>query len=215
MQEAGVASVDAATTAFDTQTLRGVSGLYDAEIQASGSGCPVGTTAVTADDDGQTFSVRFAAFRLTIDPSTATRTADCTLQLRLRSMTGLTFLYDVLSVQGRAVLPEGVRARVAARLQTSIGVYPTAELQAPLAGPLDGPFRAANVVRLADPAYTPCGLSRDFVLNVRVHLFNAERAVSGEVSLGADDADPPQAIRFRLRPRPCTPLAAARPDGGR
>jgi hypothetical protein len=212
--DAAAASADAATSPVvpPKQTLRGVSGLYDAEIQAVGSGCPAGTTDVTLDDDGQTFSVRFSAFRLTIEPATTARSADCTFQLRLRSAAGLTFLFDVLSVEGRATLPEGVRARVAVRLQSA---FPTSELQARLTGPVDGPFNVKADVRLADAAWSPCGLTRDLTLSTRVQLFNAERAVSGFVSLGAaDDADALPAIRFRLLPRVCTPLTAT-PDAGR
>ena len=66
-------------------------GVYFAEVNANGTGCPAGTWETSLSPDGETFTTTFSAYEAIVDESKSIAVKDCLLAIKLHSPQGLSY----------------------------------------------------------------------------------------------------------------------------
>lgn len=136
---------------------------------ANGSGCPAGTTTVTAAADNTSFTVAYSDYLVQVGGGA--RPTDfrknCQLSVRVRVPQGFTYAIAEAQYRGFAHLAGG-----AAGLQQAgyyfQGTSPTAYASHSLQGPFSDNWQTADRADIATLVYAPCGVDR--LLNINTEL---------------------------------------------
>ncbi|MEV6345253.1 DUF4360 domain-containing protein [Actinoplanes sp. NPDC051851] len=138
-------------------------------VSANGSGCPLGTTAVTVSPDSKAFTVTYSEFTAQVGAGAKPTSfrKNCQLGLNVHVPHGYTYAITSTDYRGFAHLERGATAT-----QTSFyyfqGESTTTRSRHTFAGPIDGNWQRTDVVGVGSLSFLPCGEQR--YLNVNTEL---------------------------------------------
>jgi hypothetical protein len=165
-------SDDAASTI--AQDLRGPhrivhpEGVYFADVNANGTGCPAGTWDVGISDDGETFTLRFNAYQASVSPGQQRDVKDCQIDIDLGSPEGLSYSVASFYYQGYVLLEKpGMTAQQTASYAFR-GKRENAANRNEVAGPADDSYVYSDDIEPNRRVWSPC--RRDDALHVRTRL---------------------------------------------
>ena len=138
-------------------------------IVATGNGCPEGSWAGRLSEDGQTFYMRFSAFRPEVTPAIAERSASCRISIVVSVPRGLSYQIQRLGYRGYSYLEDGVTAELATTYYFQNDRSRTEQSRTPLKGPLDDIY-AIDDRPVDGGMWSPCGRSETQVLNVQLDV---------------------------------------------
>ena len=197
------ALADDSGAAFDlaaqqTRTDAARAGIEIDRVAASGSGCREGTWGGQLSDDGQTFYLRFGAFRPEVTPARAEASASCRVSIVVSVPSGLSYQIQRLGYRGYSYLEEGVSAELSTSYYFQNDRARTELYRTSLKGPLDDIY-AIDDRPVDGGMWSPCGRSETQVLNVQleVKLSNGTPPRDGTLELN-------EALGFRLAWRRCS-----------
>lgn len=142
--------------------------VYFADVDASGTGCPPGTWDAAISEDGETFTLRFAAYEAIVAEGQRSSMKDCQIDVDLRSPEGLSYAVASFHYQGYVLLENpGMTARQTASYAFQ-GERRSAADRDAIAGPADESYLHSDEVPPNRRVWSPC--RRDGVLHVRTRL---------------------------------------------
>jgi hypothetical protein len=164
-------------------------GVYFADVTANGTGCPAGTWDVAVSADGETFTARFNAFEVQMEPGQPSAMKDCQLDIKLGSAEGLSYSVASFYYQGYAFLEkDGMQARHTAAYFFKGNKENKADGNQML-GPFDDSYLFADEVGPSRRVWSKC--KRDETLHVKTALLlqnDGERTGAGYVNNTTVDA---------------------------
>lgn len=174
------------------------SGAYFAAVTALGTGCPSGTWDASISADGKAFTVSFSAYEAIVEPRQVFSIKDCTLNLDLRSPTGLSYTVSSFHYQGYAALDQpGMTATQTAKYYFQGNPVPAAELRSAMTGPYDDSYVFTDNIGVADMVWSPCGATRRLIAQTRLVLRNNTRKTgSGYLNTTAVDGETDTKLSF-------------------
>jgi hypothetical protein len=143
-------------------------------VNANGTGCPAGTSAVAVSQDNTAFTVTYSAYTALVGVSAGPLDArkNCQIGLRVHVPQGFTYGIAQADYRGFAHLERGATGLERANYYFQ-GNSPTAFMQHPLAGPFEDDWHFTDSTEVGAIVCQPCGEERN--LNVNTEL----RAAAG------------------------------------
>jgi hypothetical protein len=146
----------------------------------NGSGCPAGSTTVTAAPDNTSFTVGYADY--VASAGAGAKPTDfrknCQLSLRINVPQGFTYAVARADYRGHARLARGVTARQNAYYYF-MGTAPTAETSEEFAGPFAGGWATTDRTDVATLVYAPCGAQVSLNMNTELKVDASGSDVNG------------------------------------
>ncbi|SFF35932.1 protein of unknown function [Actinoplanes philippinensis] len=154
-------------------------------VSANGSGCPAGTTGVSASARGASFKVTYRAFTASAGggASALDFRKNCQLALSVSARKGWTWAISRIASTGSATLRSGASATQVTSFYWA-GDSRTGRVSQAFTGPLSGPWQRVKKVATRDLIYQPCGQRRN--LNVNIELRVRSGAAGGRNVLTLD-----------------------------
>jgi hypothetical protein len=191
-------------------------GVFFADVQANGTGCPPGSWRTSISDDGLVFTTTFSAYEASVNAETGVAVKDCQLAVKLHSPNGLSYSVQSFYYSGFAFLEEGVTAsQTASYYFQGRRLDPAKTARTNLTGPYDDQFSFLDDIEVGDATWSECGTQRDLNINTRLRVQNTDPGKDGYINLTAIDGS--SKLEFVLAFRPCpTPggTAPTPPAGG-
>ncbi|SDT80233.1 protein of unknown function [Actinoplanes derwentensis] len=186
---AGVATALSAT-ASTTPTPPPQNSMVIDVVSANGSGCPLGTAAVTVSPDSKAFTVSYSEFTAQVgaDAAATAFRKNCQLGLNVNVPQGYTYAIARVDYRGFAHLEPGAKAT-----QSSVyyfqGEPNTGKTKRSFAGPLDGDWQRTDTFGVGSLSFLPCGEKRYLNINTELRV-NAGRSDKRKASfLTMDSTD--------------------------
>jgi hypothetical protein len=138
-------------------------------VSANGSGCPLGTAAVTVSPDNKAFTVSYSEFTAQVGAGAQPTDfrKNCQLGLNVHVPQGYTYAIANTDYRGFAHLERGASAT-----QTSFyyfqGEWQTTKSRNNFTGPVDSDWQRTDAVAISSLSFLPCGEQR--YLNVNTEL---------------------------------------------
>jgi hypothetical protein len=175
--------VDSPLTGVDdwqayAKQLAGPPGTFFAQVKANGSGCPAGTWDASIAPDGQTFTVTFSQYEVSVNPGQLLSMKDCALGIRLHSPQGYSYAVGDFYYSGYAYLDRaGMKGRQTTKyyFQGNPAPADSASKLVDIAGPYDSDFVFQEQVGITDQVWSACGTERDLNVQSRLRLLNDPR----------------------------------------
>jgi hypothetical protein len=144
----------------------------------NGSGCPAGTTTVTAASDNTSFTVAYSDYlvQVGVGAKPTDFRKNCQLSVLVKIPQGFTYAIAQADYRGYASLAAGASGLQQAGYYFQ-GTTPTAYATHPLQGPFSDNWQTSDKTDVAALVYAPCG--EDRLLNINTEL---------RVSAGTSDA---------------------------
>jgi hypothetical protein len=204
----GASEGEEEATGESTQELRGrgrvphPQGVYFADVNANGTGCPAGTWDVAISEDGETFTLRFGSYEAQVSPGIERDVKDCTLDINLGSPEGLSYSVGSFYYQGYVLLDQpGMKARQTANYSFR-GDHENNVDRNEVTGPIDESYVYADEIGAGRRAWSPC--RRDDTLRVATRLViknNREKTGTGYVNSATVDGS--LAFKWKVQWRRC------------
>jgi hypothetical protein len=203
-------SDDSALTGVDptvgfTKTIPGPAGVYFAEVKANGTGCPAGSWDASIAPDGQTFTVTFSQYEVSVNPGQLLDVKDCALAIRLHTPQGFSFSVSDFYYSGYSFMDQtGMKGRQSAKYYFQGNPVPSESLSKfkDVVGPYDSDYVFQEQVGLPDLVWSPCGTTRDLNVQSRLRLLNnARKTGTGVMNTLAVDGN--IQLKFALQWRQC------------
>jgi hypothetical protein len=202
-QDADSASGTEVGTSSQALDLRNPNGAYFARVTANGTGCPRGTWDAAIGPDGQTFTVRFSAYEVSVSPGQLLAVKDCQLAIALHSPQGLSYSVSELYYSGYGFLDQrGMTGRQTAKYYFQGNPLASTDGRSDLSGPMDSTYTYNDTLGIADLVWSKCGVDRDLNVQTRIVLQN-NRDKRGTGYLNTSAVDGNITLRFRLFWRTC------------
>ena len=177
-------------------------GAYEAGVRASGSGCPDGTWDAALSPDGETFTVRFAAYEATVSPGVANDIKDCTLEISLGSREGIQYAMSSFYYQGYVFLEkEGMKAQHSARYHFANLRENDADRDE-VSGPFDDSYLFSDTIAPPRREWTRCRRNDTLRIKTRLVLRNDPRK-TGEGYMSTSTLDGTLSFRWAMNWRRC------------
>jgi Domain of unknown function (DUF4360) len=177
-------------------------GAYFADVDASGTGCPAGTWDAAIAADGETFTLRFSAYEISVVPGQARNTKDCQIDIALGSTEGLSYSVASFFYQGYVSLEnEGMRARQSARYGFRRAGERSLD-RTDIAGPIDDSYTHSGELEPEGGAWSSCERSDALRIQTRLVIRN-DRQSSGSGYMNMSAIDGSVQLRWKLRFRRC------------
>jgi Domain of unknown function (DUF4360) len=189
---AGVAtalSATASTTPPPPPPLPQNSMLIDV-VSANGSGCPLGTAAVTVSPDNKAFTVSYSEFTAQVgaDAAATAFRKNCQLGLNVNVPQGYTYAIARVDYRGFAHLEKGASATQSSYYYFQ-GERNTGKTKRSFAGPFDGDWQRTDSFAVSSLSFLPCGEKRYLNVNTELRV-NAGRSDKRKASfLTMDSTD--------------------------
>jgi hypothetical protein len=154
-------------------------------VAANGSGCPSGSTHVTAAPGGRSFKVTYSEFTASAGPGASALDfrKNCQLALHVSGPKGWTWAISRVVNTGSANLQSGATGVQAASFYWS-GNSRTGRVSHPFTGPMNGPWQRSKKIAKKQLAYLPCGQDRHLNVNLEVRV--SAGSATGHNSLTMD-----------------------------
>jgi hypothetical protein len=204
-EEAPLTGVDATAPGF-VPVAGAPEGTYFAEVKANGTGCPAGTWDTSISPDGQTFTVTFSAYEVSVEPGKLMDVKDCALAIRLHTPQGFSFSVSDFYYSGYAFMDKaGMTGKQTAKYYFQGNPIPSESLSKTksVTGPYDSDYVFAEQVGLPDLVWSPCGTTRDLNVQSRLRLLN-NSAKTGTGTMDTLSVDGNVQLKFNLHWRTCT-----------
>jgi Domain of unknown function (DUF4360) len=175
-----------------------------ADVSANGTGCPSGTWDVDISEAGDSFTVAFDAYEVSVDPNSSVGIKDCQLSVRLHSSTGLTLAVNSFSYQGYAELSEGVSGIHTASYYFQGNPLAGNEVESELVGPYADDFYFQDEIETSNLVWSPCGVERTMNVATRLRVRNDDQSSgTGYMTLGSVDGTGQERLVIKLNWRRC------------
>lgn len=195
----------------DPTVLPNPEGVYFAEVNANGTGCPAGSWETSLSPDGETFTTTFSAYEAVVDETKMISVKDCLLAIKLHSPGGLSYSVSQFHYSGYSFLEQGVSGRQFASYYFQGNPVERDEVRSTLVGPFDDTYLFSDKIELADAVvWSPCGTTRDLNIVTRLRVQNSSPRRNGYMNMSAVDGS--TKLEFKLAWRKCD--AAAKADAG-
>nr|WP_307837943.1 DUF4360 domain-containing protein [Actinoplanes philippinensis] len=138
-------------------------------VSANGSGCPLGTAAVTVSPDNKAFTVSYSEFTAQVgaDAAATAFRKNCQLALNVKVPQGYTYAVASVDYRGFAHLERGASATHSS-LYYFQGERNTGRTKRTFNGPFDGDWQRTDAFGVSSLSFLPCGEMR--YLNVNNEL---------------------------------------------
>lgn len=177
-------------------------GVYFADVDATGTGCPDGTWDVGISEDGETFTLLFNSYAATVSPGQRSDLKECQIDIELGSPQGLSYSVASFYYQGYVFLEKpGMTARQTASYAFR-GKRENAADRNEVVGPADESYIFSDEIEPNRRVWSPC--RRDDALHVRTRLDmknEPHRTGSGFINSAAVDGS--LAFKWKLQWRRC------------
>lgn len=176
---------------------------YFADVTANGTGCPAGTWNVNIDPSGQTFTLTFSSYDISLSPGQALAVRDCQIGINLHSPQGLSYSIAQFFYSGYAFLDSpGMSARQTAHYYFQGNPIEAEKGNTSLSGPVDQEYTYQDNVPIADLVWSPCGAQRLLNVSTRIlEMNNPQKTGTGYMNTLAVDGN--ITLRFKLSWRSC------------
>jgi hypothetical protein len=177
-------------------------GVFFADIDANGTGCPEGTWDVAISEDGETFTLAFNAYEAKVTPGVQRDVKDCQLDIKLGSPEGLSYSIASFYYQGYVFLEkEGMMGRQTASYSFGQERDRAADKN-DVTGPVDQSYLYTDEVGNGRRMWSPC--RRDDTLHVRTRLvMKNDDGATGEGYLNNSSVDGELSFKWKLNWRRC------------
>jgi len=138
-------------------------------VNANGTGCPPGTSAVAVSQDNTAFTVTYSVFTALVGVGAGPMDPrkNCQIGLRVHVPQGFTYGIASADYRGFAHLEKGATGLERANYYFQ-GNSPTAFMQHPLAGPLDNDWQFTDSTEVGAIVFKPCGEERNLNINAEL-----------------------------------------------
>jgi hypothetical protein len=152
------------------------SDVFILDVRNTGTGCPTkDDTATTVAEDRKSFIIAYNRLGLQIAPAPLVQNVNCNSSINLHVPNGYQVSLASVTTRGYAYLPPKVRARETTNYFFA-GSPLTVSPHSQLVGPFDGDFQFDDTVPFASVAWSPCGASAIFAVNVALNLNAAQNS---------------------------------------
>lgn len=195
MSVAGCA-MDAPASAPEVQSveqpltvLRSDDGTYMVLVSASGTGCQKGEWNASLSPDGQTVTMTFDYYELSVFESVPTVSLNCAISMKFQTKGNRTAQIDAITYNGYAFLEDSTvsatqQATYSFGGNTSAGTSTTT-----LTGPFDNTYQITDALPLNRRKSSTCGQSHALTAATSVTLTNGGSGKAGLFYTGAINAD--------------------------
>lgn len=187
-------------------------GLYFAEVTASGTGCSPGSWETSISGDGQAFTTTFNEYDLSLAPTQANVTKDCTLTMKLHSETERSFAVVSVYYNGHMWLEPGVSGRQTVRYGFHGSSADAGNSKKDFVGPIDEFFAYADDVGADKQKWSPCGTDHTLTASTEIRLQNGNPRANAQINLAA--ADGSIRLDLKLATRTCAKQPPGKSDAG-
>jgi hypothetical protein len=175
-------------------------------VTANGTGCPVGSTAVAMDPQGENsfFTVTYDKFLAQAGAGTAPTDSrrSCQVTVQVKVPQGFTFAIAKTDFRGFASLQRGSYGTEKASYYFS-GMSETPSMSHRYNGPMEDDWQATDQVTVGSLSFRPCGSTRYFNIKteVVVNAGSADRSTTSYMSMDSTDVD--FSTIYHLAWKPC------------
>jgi hypothetical protein len=140
-------------------------------VTVNGSGCPVGSAAVSISEDSTAFTVTYSKYlaQVGIGSTPTDFRKNCQLGLRVHVPQGYTYAIAQTDYRGYASLAKGATAVEQANYYFQ-GTTPTARLQKTFTGPYENNWQRTDYVGVEALSWARCGAYRDLNINTELRV---------------------------------------------
>jgi hypothetical protein len=138
-------------------------------VNANGTGCPIGTSAVAVSQDNTAFTVTYNVYTalVGIGAGPLDGRKNCQIGLRVHVPQGFTYGIAQADYRGFAHLERGATGLERANYYFQ-GNSPTAFVQHPLAGPFEDDWHFTDSTEVGAIVFKPCGEERNLNINTEL-----------------------------------------------
>ncbi|MFI7540755.1 DUF4360 domain-containing protein [Actinoplanes sp. NPDC049599] len=158
-------------------------------VNANGSGCPLGTTAVAVSPDNTAFTITYSEYTAMVGPEAGALDfrKNCQLALDIKVPSGFTFAIASADYRGFAKLAAGATALEAANYYFQ-GNSQTVRLKHHFRGPMDSDWQKTDTVGIASLSFLPCGERRYLNINTELRVSGGWSDTSTKTSIISMDS---------------------------
>lgn len=170
----------------------------------NGSGCPAGTTAVSAASDNTAFTVTYSdylAHRGAGSSPTDFR-KNCQLNLQIHVPQGFTYAIARADYRGFAHLARGAYGQQRAGYYFQ-GQSPTARITHTFSGPLSNNWQASDEKEYSDLVWAPCGEVRNLNVNTELRVYQGTSDPEATNFMTMDSTDGSVSTRYQFAWKQC------------
>jgi hypothetical protein len=184
------------------QHIEAPQGVFFADINANGTGCPEGTWDVAISEDGETFTLAFNAYEAKVTVGVQRDVKDCQLDIKLGSPEGLSYSIASFYYQGYVLLDKpGMLARQTASYSFGSERSRAADKN-DVSGPIDESYLYTDEIGPSRRVWSPC--RRDDTLHVQTRLvLKNDEGATGEGYLNNSTVDGELSFKWKLNWRRC------------
>lgn len=177
-------------------------GVYFADVNANGTGCPAGTWDVAISEDGETFTLRFSSYEAQVSPGVDRDVKDCAIDINLGSTEGLSYSVASFYYQGYVLLDQpGMKARQTANYSFRGNRENNADRNE-VSGPVDQSYVFADDVGPFRRAWSSCRKADTLRVATRLVMKN-NREKTGTGYVNSATVDGSLAFKWKLQWRRC------------
>lgn len=172
------------------KTIKDPKGLYIANVEASGTGCPAGTWSADIAPDGKVFTLVLSKYELKLakEDRSNTQSIDCDINVSLKSPAGLSYAISTFAYQGYAFLQPGVEAQLQANYHfTGLAQAKQHNSNKTLVGPVDKSYLFKDTISTLD--WSPCGTTRSLNISTTLLGQNTSPKQDGYINMNSVDAE--------------------------
>lgn len=138
-------------------------------VNANGTGCPTGTSAVAVSEDNTAFTVTYSVYTALVGVGAGPLDGrkNCQIGLRVHVPQGFTYGIAQADYRGFAHLERGATGLERANYYFQ-GNSPTAYVQHPLAGPFEDDWHFTDSTEVGAIVFKPCGEERNLNINTEL-----------------------------------------------
>ena len=174
-------------------------------VNANGSGCPLGTTALSVSPDNTAFTAAYSEYTAQVGPGATALDfrKNCQLLLDIKVPSGFTFAIASADYRGFAKLAAGASAYEAANYYFQ-GNSHTTRVRHDFRGPMDHDWQRADSVGISSLNFLPCGQRRYLNINTELRVNGGSSNVKKTTSmLTMDSTDWSAKTIFHLSWKKC------------
>ncbi|MER7581894.1 DUF4360 domain-containing protein [Kitasatospora sp. NPDC097691] len=159
-------------------------------VAANGSGCPLGTAAVSVAPDNTAFTVTYSNYMAKVGPGSAPTDyrKNCQLNLVVHVPGGYTYAVVSAGYQGFASLAQGASGTLRAGYHVQ-GSPRTSNTTHRFEGAFQNDWQVTDTVDVAARVFAPCGAERNLDINTELQVDQGTSSPSATSFMSMDSTD--------------------------